>query len=204
VKRILPWLVVILTGITVLSGYFLAHPILQQIRTIMLDIAITLAGIATIVGVINLITIHARKVRDEKPDWFNSVVLIVAFAGTTLFGLIFKPSHPIFTQLVASIQFPVEASLLALLSITLAAAMVRAIRPGMNRASLVFIAAVLVFMWAATGFIPFQNSKAMQSVASFLNTLQIGGARGMLLGIGLGALTAGLRVLIGKDIPAGK
>lgn len=203
-KRILPWAIVILSGIIILAGYFVASPPFQQVRSILLDIAITLAGIATLVGVINLITVHSQKVRDEKPDWFNSVVLIVAFGGTTVFGLLFKPSHPIFTQLVASIQFPVEASLLALLSITLAAAMVRAIRPGMNKASLLFIAAVLVFIWAATGFIPFQSSKMMQSVASFLNTLQIGGARGMLLGIGLGALTTGLRVLIGKDIPAGK
>ncbi len=203
-KRILPWAIVILSGIIILAGYFVASPPFQQVRSILLDIAITLAGIATLVGVINLITVHSQKVRDEKPDWFNSVVLIVAFGGTTVFGLLFKPSHPIFTQLVASIQFPVEASLLALLSITLAAAMVRAIRPGMNKASLLFIAAVLVFIWAATGFIPFQSSKVMQSVASFLNTLQIGGARGMLLGIGLGALTTGLRVLIGKDIPAGK
>ncbi len=203
-KRILPWAIVILSGIIILAGYFVASPPFQQVRSILLDIVITLAGIATLVGVINLITVHSQKVRDEKPDWFNSVVLIVAFGGTTVFGLLFKPSHPIFTQLVASIQFPVEASLLALLSITLAAAMVRAIRPGMNKASLLFIAAVLVFIWAATGFIPFQSSKVMQSVASFLNTLQIGGARGMLLGIGLGALTTGLRVLIGKDIPAGK
>lgn len=203
-KRILPWAIVILSGIIILAGYFVASPPFQQVRSILLDIVITLAGIATLVGVINLITVHSQKVRDEKPDWFNSVVLIVAFGGTTVFGLLFKPSHPIFTQLVASIQFPVEASLLALLSITLAAAMVRAIRPGMNKASLLFIAAVLVFIWAATGFIPFQSSKMMQSVASFLNTLQIGGARGMLLGIGLGALTTGLRVLIGKDIPAGK
>ena len=203
-KRILPWAIVILSGIIILAGYFVASPPFQQVRSILLDIAITLAGIATLVGVINLITVHSQKVRDEKPDWFNSVVLIVAFGGTTVFGLLFKPSHPIFTQLVASIQFPVEASLLALLSITLAAAMVRAIRPGMHKASLLFIAAVLVFIWAATGFIPFQSSKVMQSVASFLNTLQIGGARGMLLGIGLGALTTGLRVLIGKDIPAGK
>ena len=203
-KRILPWAIVILSGIIILAGYFVASPPFQQVRSILLDIAITLAGIATLVGVINLITVHSQKVRDEKPDWFNSVVLIVAFGGTTVFGLLFKPSHPIFPQLVASIQLPVEASLLALLSITLAAAMVRAIRPGMNKASLLFIAAVLVFIWAATGFIPFQSSKVMQSVASFLNTLQIGGARGMLLGIGLGALTTGLRVLIGKDIPAGK
>ncbi len=203
-KATLSWIVVILVGFIVLAGYFLPLSPLQQVRYLIIDIAITLAGIATIVGVVNLLSVHSVRVRDEKPDWFNSVILIVAFAGTLIFGLVFKPSHPIFLRLVNSIQFPIEASLLALLSITLAAALVRAIRPGMNRASILFIAAVLIFIWAATGFIPFQANKGIQPILTFLNTLQIGGARGMLLGIGLGALTAGLRVVIGKDIPSGK
>jgi len=204
VRATLSWVVVILTGVVILGGYFLPITPLQQVRFILIDIAITLAGVATLVGVVNLLSVHSARVRDEKPDWFNSVVLVVAFAGVFIFGLVFKPSHPVFLRFVNSIQFPVEASLLALLSITLAAALVRAIRPGMNKASILFIAAVLVFIWAATGFIPFQANKSIQPVLSFLNTLQIGGARGMLLGIGLGALTAGLRVIIGKDIPSGK
>lgn len=203
-KLKLSWVIVILVAVVILAGYFLPISQLQLARYLLVDWAVTLAGVATLVGVVNLLGVHGARIRDEKKDWFNSLVLIAAFLGTFVFGLVFRPSHPIFTRLVTSIQFPVEASLLALLSVTLAAALIRAIRPGMNRASVLFIGAVLIFIWAGTGFIPFEENAIVQPVLSFLNTLQIGGARGILLGIGLGALTAGLRVVIGKDIPSGK
>jgi hypothetical protein len=198
------WVIVLLVAILLLIGYFLPIQQAISIRAVMLDWAITLAGIATLVGVVNLLSVHSIRIRDEKPGWFFSLVLIIGFLGAFIIGMLFKPSDPLFIRMVSSIQFPVEASLLALLTVTLAVALIRAIRPGMNKASIFFIAMVLIFIWAATGFIPFQTSEFVQSILSLLNTLQIGGARGLLLGIGLGALTAGLRVLMGRDLPTEK
>ncbi len=200
----LSWSVVIIISLAILAGYFVPYPPLQAIRYLLIDWAITLAGVATIIGVINLVIVHAAKVREEKPDWFNSMVLLMAFGATFIFGMIFKPSHPAFNHLVTSIQFPIEASLLALLSVTLIAALIRAIRPGMNGASILFIAAVLIFLWAGVGLIPLQTNTILQPVLTFLNTIQIGGTRGILLGIALGALVTGLRLIIGRDLPSGK
>lgn len=203
-KISLRWIILFFAALLVLAGYILPVPFLQGIQTLMLEWAITLAAVATLVGIVNLISVHSLRIRDEKPGWFNSLVVILGFAATFVIGMLFRPSHPLFQRLVSSIQFPVEASLLALLSVTLAVALIRAIRPGMNKASIVFIGVVLIFIWAATGLVPFQSNPAAQPILSFLNTLQIGGARGILLGVGLGALTTGLRVLIGRDIPAEK
>ena len=198
------WVVVFFVATVVLAAYFLPVPQLSILRSFLLDWAITLAGVAILVGIINLLSVHSLRIRDEKPGWIQSLVVILGFTSAFVVGMLFKPSHPLFQRLVTYIQFPVEASLLALLSITLAVALIRAIRPGMNRASLIFIIVVLIFIWAGTGFIPFQSSSFVQSVLSFLNTLQLGGARGILLGIALGAITTGVRLWIGRDLPAEK
>ncbi len=203
-KSYFQWVVVVVVSVVFLAGYFLPIPQLGIIRSLMLDWAITLAGIAGLVGIANLLSVHSLRIRDEKPGWFNSLVTILGFTAAFVIGILFKPSHPLFQRLVSSIQFPVEASLLATLSVTLAAAIIRAIRPGMNRASLIFIFVVIIFIWAGTGFVPFQSNSFVQMLMSFLNTLQIGGARGMILGIGLGALTTGLRLIIGQTAPAEK
>ncbi len=198
------WIVVFVVASIVLAAYFLPVPQLQIMRGFLLDWAITLAGVAGLVGIINLLSIHSLRIRDEKPGWIQSLVVILGFTSAFVVGMLFKPSHPLFQRMVSSIQFPVEASLLALLSITLAVALIRAIRPGMNRASLIFIIVVLIFIWAGTGFIPFQGNSVVQSVLSFFNTLQLGGARGILLGIALGGITTGIRLWMGRDLPAEK
>lgn len=203
-KLSLQWVVVFLVASIVLASYFLPAPQLLQARSFLLDWAITLAGVAGLVGIVNLLSVHSLRIRDEKPGWVQSLVLILGFAATFVIGMLFKPSHPLFQRMVSSIQFPVEASLLALLSVTLAVAIIRAIRPGMNQASLIFIVVVLVFIWAGTGFIPFQGSTVVQSILSFLNTLQLGGARGILLGIALGGITTAVRLWLGRDLPAEK
>lgn len=203
-KKSFQWIVLLIIAAVVLAGYILPVPFVQGLRELLLDWAITLAGVAGLLGIANLLSVHSLRIRDEKPGWFNSLVVIIGFSAAFVVGMLFKPSSDLFQRMVSSIQFPIEASLLALLSITLAVALIRAIRPGMNRASLIFIGVVLVFLWAASGLYPFEGSDAASPILSFLNTLQIGGARGILLGVGLGALTAGLRVLMGRDIPAEK
>lgn len=198
------WIILLIAALFVLGGYFLPVPFLQESRTLILNWAVTLSGVAALVGIVNLLNVHSLRIREEKPGWFNSLVVILGFAASFLLGMFFKPSSAFFQRMVSSIQFPIEASLLAVLSITLAVAIIRAIRPGMNRASLLFILIVLVFLWAATGFVPFEQGRAVQPILTFLNTLQIGGARGILIGVGLGALTTGIRALLGRDIPAEK
>lgn len=190
-------------GLILLAGYFINIPQLESIRGILLGWVITLVGLAGLIGIINLISVHAGKVRAERRDWGNSLILIVAFAVVFITGMILKPDHAFFTSMISAIVVPVEASLLALLSVTLSVALIRAIRPGINILSIIFIASAMIFIWAGTGFIPFQDLKFIQPLLSFLNTLPLGGARGVLIGVGLGSLTVGIRTLVRIETRAG-
>lgn len=202
-KITLTQILVAVIGLILLAGYFIQNPVLDPVRGWLLSWIITLVGVAGVIGVLNLLSVHAGRVRSEKRDWGNSLILIIAFAGVFITGIILKPYHPFFTALVNAVVVPVETTLLALLSVTLAVALIRAMRPGISILSILFIVSALIFLWAGTGFIPFQDQKFIQPLLSFLNTLPLGGARGILIGVGLGSLTVGIRTLLRAEQKAG-
>ena len=54
--------IAIATGLIVLVGYFIPLPVLQNIRAILLSWGVTLAGVAALIGIINLVITHWRRV----------------------------------------------------------------------------------------------------------------------------------------------
>ena len=106
--------------------------------------------------------------------------------------------------MVNSVIVPVEASLMALLAVTLVYASVRLLRRRTSAMSLVFLGTAVV-MLIASASLPLGD---VGIFSDFLrpwmqHVLAMGGARGLLIGIGLGTLTTGLRVLMGADRPYG-
>jgi hypothetical protein len=192
----------VLTGAIILVGYFI--PALAPIQSILLNWAIILAGTAAIVGVLNLILVHANKVTlREKGSVYSAILLICMFA-TFVFGIVLGPAHSAMRLLVDAIIVPVEASLMALLAVTLLYASIRLLRRRANVMSIVFLATALL-MLMASATLPFGEVGALNNFLRpwIQHVLALGGTRGILLGIALGTLTTGLRVLFGADRPYG-
>jgi hypothetical protein len=130
--------------------------------------------------------------------------LLFFFLLTALFGLIpiLQPYQPV---ILNGILVPVEISLMAVLAVTLIYASMRLLRVRGSWTSILFlVTAFLVLL--VTGPLPFMNQPSFISdwVRPFiLNNLSSGGARGILIGVALGTLTTGLRILFGVDRPYG-
>lgn len=196
--------VAIAFGLIVLLGYFIPlGGVLQTSRDVFLAWAIVLAGTATLIGILNLVRAHWRKmtVRAERDPY--SPVLILAFLLTAGAGFVLGgPSDPRFQQVVNSIQVPVETSLMAVLTFTLALAGARILQRRWGWAAVIFAGSVLVYLLLNSGFLAREASLPFLSVVlGALQRLPIAGMRGILLGIALGSLTTGLRILMGVDRP---
>ncbi len=199
-------IVAIGAGLVVLLGYFLKVPILNDLRTQMLTWAILLAAFATWVGLGNLLSVHWNKVRTQKSGAGYSAVLIVAFVLTLLFGIVqgfLAPSQAPLQQVIDSIQIPVESSLMAILAVTLAYAAIRLIRRRRDMLSILFLVSAIIFLILGSGLAASLDIPAVNTIAGIINRLPTAGARGILLGVALGSLTAGLRILAGADRPYG-
>lgn len=201
--RVVTAVIAITVGVLVLLGYFL--PQAAPFQAILLDWAIILAGAAALVGIMNLASVHADKVRRRAKDSIYSAILIMGLFGTFILGLVLKPQNQYIQAFVLNgIIIPVEATLLALLTVTLLYAAVRLLRRRADVMAIVFlVTAALIFLGSATlpfGDVPFIGTL----VRPWLTQVwAVGGARGILIGVALGTLTTGLRVLIGVDRPYG-
>jgi cytochrome bd-type quinol oxidase subunit 2 len=194
--------VAVAVGLIVLLGYFISMPILQNIQAVLLGWAVTLAGIATLIGIINLVTTHWRRVGAEHNRDYYSILLILSFLVTVCAGLVLTPADPQFQHVVTSIQVPIEASLMAVLAVSLAYASLRLLQRRKGIMGVVFVISALIFLLTMSGLLASgPENSLLSSVLTALNQLPVAGARGILLGIALGSLATGLRILLGIDRP---
>ena len=197
-------MIAIAAGLLVLVGYFIEIPILLKLRSILLGWAVILAAAALFVGIINMLLVHRAKIRSKQKGSIYSLVLMISLVITLGLGLVLGTDHQIVNLIFTSIQLPVEASLLALLAVSLAYASIRLLRRRLNLISIVFIVTALIIL-LGTVPLPFGEIPALGDTLRpfFSQVLAAGGARGILIGVALGVLTTGLRVLFGADRPYG-
>lgn len=195
--------VAIAIGLVVLLGYFMPFERLTSLRIVLLDWAVILAAVALLVGIGNLIYVHWRKSVQAQGESVHSVVLLVSLFLTL--GVVgwFSPTHPYSLWIFNNIQVPIESSLLAILAVLLAYALVRLLRRRMDRFSLVFVATVVIVLIGTAPLLGF-DFPILGDLRSWLAEIPaVGGARGILLGIALGIIATGVRILIGADRPYG-
>lgn len=192
----------IAVGIIILLGAFLPVPTLQPVRQTLLSWAIPVAAAAGLVAILNLLGVHWHKLNNPRERDTYSIILLLGFIATFAAGLILGPSDPNFQKVVTHIQFPIEASLMGVLTVSLTFASIRMFQRRVGWMAFLFAASTVVFLVMLSGFLTIGESiPLVKDVLAALNTLPVAGARGILLGIALGSITTGLRVLIGADRP---
>ncbi len=191
-------------GIVVLSGYFLQIDLLINIRVIFLEWATILVGVTLLIGVVNLVIVHWRKATSDRPDRINSIVLLVGLTLTLLIVGWFGPTDPVSVWIFSYIQVPIEASLMALLSVILIYAGIRLLRRKPNLLTIVFLGTAVIILLMSGPLFGIDIPGLAELRIWIGKVPAVAGARGILLGISLGIITAGLRILIGSDRPYGE
>jgi hypothetical protein len=194
----------IAAGFIVLLGYFFPDQ-LVSLRLLLVDWAIIIAGMAVLVGIFNLVAVQMEKIRTGQKGGMYGVILVVGLIATFGFGLILRPDHPYMRLTMEAIIVPVDASLMAILAVTLIYASVRLLRRRVDVMSILFLLVAVIFLIliVPTPFGPILGDRGNQAIMDFLRTFSNGGIRGLLIGIALGTLLTGLRVLFGIDRPYG-
>lgn len=203
--RLLATVFAIASGIIVLLGYFYPLPVLIQFRVLLTNWAVLIAAMTVLIGVYNLVAVHAEKIRSGEKGAANSWVLILSLFITIAFlaYAIFVDSQEYAMRIVAdAIIVPVEATLMAILAVTLIYASIRLLRRRLDVMSVLFLVAAVLFLIAFMPT-PFGPIPEDQFIAQLMNVFSTGGARGLLIGIALGVLLTGLRVIFGVDRPYG-
>lgn len=190
-------------GIVVLLGYFLQIDLLANLRIVLLEWATILVAVALLVGIVNLFVVHFRKSAADQQNRINSIVLIVSMTITLLVAGWFGPTHTYSLWIFNYIQIPIEASLMAILTVMLIYAGIRLLRRKPNLLTIVFIATAVIIL-LMSGALFGIDIPGLSELRIWIGKVPaVAGARGILLGVSLGIVAAGLRILIGADRPYG-
>lgn len=200
--RVFTAAVAMASGLIVLLGYFYPLDALTQLRIMLTDWAIIIAAMAVLVGIANLIFVQVDRIRARQKNSIYGALLVLSLIGTFGLGLVFGPEHPLMRLAVDAVIVPVEASLMAILAVTLVYASIRLLRRRADVMTVIFLLVAVIFLIAIMPT-PFGPIPGDWIILQFAGMFSRGGARGLLIGIALGTLLTGIRVLFGIDRPYG-
>jgi hypothetical protein len=203
-KRTLPTAIAIAVGLFVLAAVFVSSPLLDAIGSYFINMAIIIAAFALFLGMVNVLRVHARKLRERQTGWLYSFVLIASMLIVLAVGLPAPrgqpagPAQPIVQWVFDYIQAPIQASLSALLVFFLITAAYRLLRIRSLESAVMLIVVLLVLAGQVTmGLVPI-----LPDIKDWILAVPaMAGVRGILLGVALGALLTGIRLLLGVERP---
>jgi hypothetical protein len=206
VRYVLPAAVAIGVGLVTLIGLLTPIPLLIGVRLVMVDWAAVLAGLALLLGVLNLLLVHMRKVQAGSKGWSYSLVVVATAVVVLFLGLlegqaaIFESgslTHTLFSGVVMAGQ----ATLASLVMFVLVYAAARTLRDRPSPWTVGFLVVVVIVLIGWLPLTVFQVSGLSNLRNWLIQVPGTAGARGILLGVALGSVLVGLRVLTGVERP---
>lgn len=194
-----PIVVTFLTGATLIAIFFIPHRAAQQTQSTILEWADVVYTFALILGSISLWLSHQKKVRQRGEGWIYSVVTLAALAGVTSLG-VFQGvgGDTLVGRIYDSVNAPLASTMFSLLAFFIASAAFRAFRARNVEATLLLLTAIVMmigrvsigeFLWP--GFPPLTEW--------LLDVPNLAAKRAVAIGVGLGAISTALKIILGID-----
>jgi hypothetical protein len=199
IERIAPVSLAIMFGLLAVLG-LLFIPALANTLT---GWASFLAAVALLLGILNLIGVHAR--RAVKRNAYSVLLLLsmlamFALAISDFIGATDQGVEFIFGRVLA----PLEAAMASLLAFFLLFAGIRLLQRQRNWWAVLFLATVVLILLGRTPLPGFLGD-VFGGISNFINTVFVNaGMRGILIGVALGAITISIRVIMGWERPYDK
>jgi len=158
-----------------------------------------IAAFALLLGFVNVVKTHWNQIKDKTPNAVNSVVLLLALIITLIAGF-GGPDTTNSRFIFNFILQPLESTIFALLALFIVTAAFRAFRVrSLESFFFVFFAVIVLLGQVPVGIYLWEELPIIKEW--IINVPVLAGMRGILLGVALGTVATGLRVLMGADRP---
>jgi len=208
IGRVLATTVAIVVGLLVLADLFVSQwpqtlGVLRQLvhgtGALLVSWTAIVVAFALFLGFANVISVHWSRIRAPKSGAVYSVVLLVSLLGTLVVG--WEGPNSAGTQFIFNyILQPLEATIFALLALFIATAAFRAFRiRNLETFFFVLFAVIVLLGQVPLGIYLWSELPVIKEWILTVPTLA--GVRGILLGVALGTIATGIRILMGADRP---
>lgn len=198
-KKWVPIFVAITSGLLTLAGYLLPRTVLSVYRDRLVEWAIIVAAFALILGLFNVLRVHGERVLRPGETRPYSLVLIVVALVSWIPPLLYGTSHMATQAMLEYVIRPLGGAVAALVVFTLTLSAVRLLRHRRTPLSVLFLVVVVLTL---IGTAPIRGMGYVSDIRDWLIQVPgMAGMRGLLLGVALGTVVTGVRVLLGSDRP---
>jgi hypothetical protein len=214
--RIILVVVTLSTGVVVLFSFVLDDPTLHSLRGLFVEWTVIVTAFAMLLGVFNVVRVHAQRIQSRKGALY-SIVLVVSFLAIFVPGILSAeqlpgalgelageyvgPTGSIVGWIYQYVQRPLQATLFSLMAFFVFTAAWRVFRVRGVVSVVMLLAALVVLLGSVKLSLGGNWSQLVDAKSWVMNVPVMAGARGMLLGIALGTIITGLRLLLGVDRP---
>jgi len=191
--------VLFIVTVTILVDFAWENPTLQTVSTDLNNWAVIIGAFALGLGAYSLIIRHSRIISTRRTMWPYSIVLLLTmliFAATGLITGSITSSE--YGWIYSTIIQPLSSTLYGMNAFFIASASYRAFKARSTEALLLLVAAIFLMLKNAPigGVIHPILPAIGQTIWDFVGAT---GMRAILIGIGIGTLALGLRVIIGQE-----
>jgi hypothetical protein len=199
IRKWIPIFIATTSGLLALAGYLFPDTGLSVYRDRLVEWAVIIGAFALILGVFNVLRVHGQRILESDKGQVYSVVLLVAALVSFVPPLVYGPTDSLTRGMVDYVITPLGGALAALVVFTLTLSAVRLLRHRRGPSSLLFIVVVILTLLGTT---PLRGFEWLSEIRSWLVGVPgMAGVRGLLLGVALGTVITGIRVLLGSERP---
>jgi len=194
-----PLIIASLLAAFMIVEFFLDWAVLRTISSDIQSWGVVISAFALGLGVVTLTRNNVGIIRRREKNWpYYLWCLIIMFTmiGSGLIGPLGK--HPVFLWLYNNAFIHLSSTMYSILAFFITTAAVRAFRARNIDAALVLVSGVFVIMTLAP--IGATIWSGIPLIGQwFLDVPNMAGMRGIIIGIGLGVLTLGIRTILGYE-----
>ena len=198
-KRTIPMSIAMAIGFLILIDFFFDQSHINALGRFFVVSAVIVVGFALLLGLFNVLLVHFRRIGKRDEGWPYSIVL-VAIALVVLLAGISGPETRVVRWIFDNVQFPLQAATFSLLAFYVATAAYRAFR-FRSLESIAFILAAIVVLLGQVPVGRYVGEFLPAAKDWILDVPGTAGMRGIIIGVALGTIATGVRVLMGLDRP---
>lgn len=200
-RRSVPMAIAIAVGLLMLVDFFFDEPHINALGGFFVESVVIVVAFALLLGLVNVMIVHVSRIFKRDEGWYYSIALVAMAAIVIVAGLP-GPDSTVVAWIFDNVQFPLQAATFSLLAFFVATAAYR----GLRLRSLESIAFVVTAVVVLLGQVPLGRylGDFLPRVKDWiLNVPGTAGMRGIIIGVALGTIATGVRVLMGFDRPYG-
>jgi len=200
-KRTIPMAIAIAIGALMLVDFFFDETHINDLGAFFLQSTVIVVAFALLLGLLNVLVVHVRKIGKRKEGWLYSICLVGAAVAVILAGIP-GPDSSVLKWIFDNVQYPLQAATFSLLAFYVATAAYRGFRLR-SLESLAFVAAVILVLLGQVPIGRYLGDLVPAAKDWILNVPSTAGVRGIIIGVALGTIATGVRVLMGFARPYG-